>query len=529
MGRVELQEVSQVRQATARSGGGLLKLALGVLFVAAVMLYAATVGKGGEPMLIVAAAMGGYMAMNVGANDVGNNIGPAVGAGVLRLAPALMLAAVFEAAGALLAGGEVIGTLRSGILDVARFSPPTFVWVMVAALMAGGLWINVSTALGLPVSTTHSIVGGILGAGVASSGIGVANWDVVGAIALSWVVSPLMGGLLAALFLYFVKRSILYQSDMLGAATRIVPCLVALMTWAFTTYLLIVVGRRVPTLGLAQAAALGLGVGAVALGVVWPRVARRARSIGNTRKGINRLFNAPLIVAGALLSFAHGSNDVANAVGPMAAVVHVLASGTAGLDAGPVPFWTMLAGALGICVGLALYGPRVIRTIGAEITELDQVRAFCIAMSAAVTVIIATALGLPVSSTHTVVGGVFGVGFLREYLKRSYARTVAEIRAQHPQDDLAAIDAFLARFEAAPVREKGRMLSELKARSKRQLDPAHFSKLERKGLRRIYEDELVRRSQLVRIVSAWVVTVPASGGLAALAFYLIRAITITAG
>jgi inorganic phosphate transporter, PiT family len=525
---VELQHISRMERAARRSNAEVLRLGLGLLFVAAVMLYAATIGDGGGTALVVAAVMGCYMAMNIGANDVGNNVGPAVGAGALPLAVALLVAAIFEAAGALIAGGEVIGTLRSGIIDPSGIADPrTFGWVMVSALMAAGLWINVATATGAPVSTTHSIVGAVLGAGIASSGPGIANWDVIGAVVASWIVSPLIGGVVAAAFLYLIKRTILYQHDMLAAAIRTVPHLVALMTWAFTTYLLVMTSGRLWTIGLVQAAVLGLVVALAALKLVRPAIARRARAIGNTKKGINRLFNVPLIVAAALLSFAHGSNDVANAVGPLAAVVHVLGSGgTALIDTAPVPLWTMVVGALGICVGLALYGPRVIRTIGSDITELDQVRAFCVGMSAAVTVIIASALGLPVSSTHIVVGGVFGVGFLREYLKSSHARMVAEIRARHSQQDHAAIDGFLARFEAASLEAKGQMLRELKARSKQQLDPANFSKFERKELRRMYEDELVKRSQVVRIIFAWIVTVPASAGMAALVFFAIRGMTL---
>ncbi len=182
----------------------------------------------------------------------------------------------------------------------------------------------------------------------------------------------------------------------------------------------------------------------------------------------------------------------------------------------------MMVGAIGIALGLALFGPKVIRTVGSEITELDQMRAYCIAMAATITVIVASQLGLPVSSTHIAVGGVFGVGFLREYLKSNYDRMVAEIKAHHPDGDLAAIEAFITRFEKASVEQKGELLRDLKERAKKAEDPARFSKDERKKLRKVYRKELVKRSQLLRIAAAWVITVPASALMAALLFYTIR-------
>jgi PiT family inorganic phosphate transporter len=242
---------------------------------------------------------------------------------------------------------------------------------------------------------------------------------------------------------------------------------------------------------------------------------------------VNQLFTVPLIFAAALLSFAHGSNDVANAVGPLAAIVEVLKSGGGEISrAAPVPLWVMVIGGLGISLGLALFGPKVIRTVGSEITELDQMRAYCIAMAATITVIIASQFGIPVSTTHIAVGAVFGVGFLREYLKSNYARMVDDIKAHHPEGDQEAIDAFLVRFAKASIDEKGVMLTELKLRAKQQLDPAHFSKMERKGLRKVYRQELVKRSQLMKIVAAWVVTVPASAFMAAVLFFTIKGMMV---
>ena len=522
---MELQHISDIERATKKGRGELFRLGTALIFIVGVMLYAAMTGEGrGGVLLVVAAVIGGYMALNIGANDVANNVGPAVGAKALTLAGALVIAAVFEAAGALIAGGEVVGTIRSGIIDPSRIADTdTFVWVMLAALLAGALWLNIATAVGAPVSTTHSIVGAVLGAGVAASGMDIANWGTVGAIVASWVISPLLGGVIAAAFLYLVKRSITYKTDMVEAATRTVPYLVGLMAWSFATYLLLKGLSRLVDVSFLSAVLIGLAFAVVVLLLAKPLMARRAKLIANSKQSVNQLFSAPLIFAAALLSFAHGSNDVANAVGPLAAIVDVLSTGATEISkSAPIPWWVMIVGAIGISVGLALFGPKVIKTVGSEITELDQMRAFCIAMSATITVIIASQLGLPVSSTHIAVGGVFGVGFLREYLKSNYARMVAEIKAHHPADDQDAIDAFLARFAAAQIDEKGDMLRELKAKSKQRLDPAHFSKVERKGLRKLYRKELVKRSQLMRIAAAWVITVPASALMAAMLFFMMR-------
>src|SRR5690606_2176793 len=192
---------------------------MGVIFIVGVMFYAALNGSGeGSLTLVMAAMIGGYMAMNIGANDVANNVGPAVGSKALSLAGALVIAAVFEAAGALIAGGEVVGTIRNGIINPDLIpDSDTFVWIMLAALLAGALWLNIATAVGAPVSTTHSMVGAVLGAGMAAAGPAIVDWATMAGIAASWVVSPVLGGVIAAAFLYLVKRSITYQADMAAA------------------------------------------------------------------------------------------------------------------------------------------------------------------------------------------------------------------------------------------------------------------------------------------------------------------------
>jgi PiT family inorganic phosphate transporter len=217
------------------------------------------------------------------------------------------------------------------------------------------------------------------------------------------------------------------------------------------------------------------------------------------------------------LSFAHGANDVANAVGPLAAINEAVLHGAVAATAS-IPLWVMMVGAIGIALGLSLYGPKLIRTVGSEITELDQSRAFCIAMAAAITVIIATQFGLPVSSTHIAVGAVFGVGFLREYLKSSHHQRLHEIRSHHHGVDEEVVESYLTRFEQASVFDKGNMLRQLKAQNSH----SGLSKSERKNLKRIYRTELVKRAALLKIVAAWLITVPVSGLFAAIFFFTIR-------
>jgi PiT family inorganic phosphate transporter len=436
---------------------------------------------------------------------------------------ALLIAAVCEVAGALIAGSEVVGTIRGGIIDPKKIADAqTFVWLMLAALFAAALWLNIATSGGAPVSTTHSIVGAVLGAGLAAAGVKAVHWEMLGNIVLSWVVSPVMGGIIAAGFLYLLKHLITYRQDKAGAARRFIPWIVATMSFVFTTYLLLK-GLNIYKTGLPTA--LGVGAGVAALVFVLTRFRYhpdRNLAIENSRHGVNRLFTVPLIFAAGLLSFAHGSNDVANAVGPLAAIIDTVHQTTEIAKSANVPLWVLVMGGIGIAFGLALFGPRLIRTVGTEITELDPMRAFAVAMAAAITVIIASQLGLPVSSTHIAVGGVFGVGFLREYLKTNYARMLEEICRQYPETTRAELDAFVDRFENATFKERGEILRELKLRQKKEEESVPLTKVDRKTLKSVYKTELVKRSLVIRIAAAWVITVPASAILAAMLFYMLR-------
>ena len=498
----DLDKFATVEVATNLVARRLVAPGFGLLFLAltAVLTAIYVSGEPGAIAIVAAAAIGAYMALNIGANDVANNVGPAVGAKAMTMIGALVIAAIFEAAGALIAGGDVVSTISKGIVSPESLSDSgVFVRLMIAALISSALWVNLATWIGAPVSTTHSVVGGVLGAGVTAAGFAAVNWQVMGAIATSWVISPVMGGVIAALFLAFIKAFIIYQDDKIAAARRWVPLLIALMAGSFTIYLAIK--------GLSQLVHLAnstvLMLGAAAFLAVWALssayVARQSKGMENRNQSLRKLFNLPLIISAALLSFAHGANDVANAVGPVAAIVGAARSGSVA-SAVAVPLWVMLIGAIGISLGLLLFGPRLIRMVGEQITRLNPMRAFCVALSAALTVIVASWLGLPVSSTHIAVGAVFGVGFFREwytakskrrraYMERKYARQRAEREASGSAVLRTAMDEAELEEEAEPISRE-------------------------EAIRR----RLVRRVHVTTIVATWVTTVPASALLAAAVF-----------
>ena len=478
----DLTKIVHVEEATRSASQRLFAPGLALLFLAAAGAFA-SVYVGAQPnavFIIVAATLGGYMALNIGANDVANNVGPAVGSRALTLVGALVIAAVFESAGALIAGGDVVKTISKGIIDPTLVpDSQTFVWAMMAALLASALWVNLATYLGAPVSTTHSVVGGVMGGGIASVGFGAVNWVTMGKIAASWVISPVLGGVIAALFLAFIKINIIYQDDKIAAARRWVPALIAIMAAAFSCYLVMKGLKRIWRPDVYTVLAIGGVVFALTLGVLRPWVRAKSEGMENRNESLRILFHLPLICSAALLSFAHGANDVANAVGPLAAILHSAQSGDITTKVN-IPIWVMLIGAVGISLGLFLYGPKLIRMVGEEITRMNPMRAFCVALSAAITVIIASALGLPVSSTHIAVGAVFGVGFFREYYtahsKRRRQYINSHTRYPSPED----VD--------TPDREEVR------------------------------RRKLVRRSHFMTIIAAWVITVPATAILSGVIF-----------
>ncbi|TRD22992.1 inorganic phosphate transporter [Palleronia caenipelagi] len=515
----------KIESATQHSRFEVGRLGSAILFIVVVMVYTgATFSHVDQLYLLIAAAViGAYMAMNIGANDVANNVGPAVGSFALTMTGAIIIAAVFEAAGAIIAGGDVVSTVKKGIIDPADVADTdVFIWVMMGALIGAALWLNLATWLGAPVSTTHSIVGGVMGAGIAAAGWDIVNWDSMAKIALSWVISPVTGGIIAAFFLYALKKTIFFRDDPVEAARKVVPFMIGIMTWAFTTYIALKGIKQLIEVSFPTAVLVGLVLGLAAVILVRPMINKRAPALENNRAGVNSLFTVPLIISAALLSFAHGANDVANAVGPLAGVVDAL-TGTA--DAGaskvPIPLWVMVIGALGISVGLALFGPKLIRTVGSEITELDRSRAFCIALAAAITVIIASQLGMPISSTHVALGAVFGVGFLREYLETRLGSVVQDVLIQHKgEKDFVLVEQMLMTFRNAPPEDKLRILEELK-----KMGPeAVIDAAERKELQKALKRQLVHRASLFKIISAWIITVPVSAFIGALFYFVLRGI-----
>ena len=498
----DLKRLSKVEAALAESGGNLFNLGVAGLFLLAVWAFV-TLYAGGldnKVFIIIAGVIGAYMALNIGANDVANNVGPAVGSRALTMTGALVMAALLETAGAILAGGDVVKTISKDIIDPALFADSRiFILAMTAALLSAALWINLATKVGAPVSTTHSIVGGVLGGGLAAVGFGAVNWPVMAKIAASWVISPVLGGIIAALFLAFIKYAILYRTDKIGAARRWVPVLVAIMAAAFGAYLALKGLKRIWQPGPWTVVALSAGAFAVTYAVLRPLIARRSQHLENRKRSVNGLFVIPLIFAAGLLSFAHGANDVANAVGPLAAIVAASTSGDIAAKV-EIPWWVMLVGAIGITIGLALFGPKLIRRVGEQITKLNPTRAYSVALSASITVIAASALGLPVSSTHIAVGAVFGVGFFREWdFRRRKRKALAEKAADWAPEIVGA--------EGIDVIE----------------DLARKTKQARK-LEKAQHRRLVRRTHLLTIAAAWVVTVPFAAILSALLFWLLAAV-----
>ena len=518
---MQLKEYVKIERAASLSRPELGRLGSAVLFLVAVTVFTgARFGDVEQAYLLIAAAVvGAYMAMNIGANDVANNVGPAVGSLALSLTGAILIAAVFEAGGAIIAGGEVVQTVKNGIVDPADLgSSNQYVWVMMGALGGAAVWLNLATWLGAPVSTTHSIVGGVMGASIAAAGWEIVNWDSVTGIAMAWVISPLTGGAIAAALLYALERLVFFRHEPLDRAQAVVPVMIAIMAWAFTTYIAIKGIKAIVSVSFPVAMIAGIVAGVAVFFLVRPLIRRALPRLTQDRDGVNRLFTIPLICAAALLSFAHGANDVANAVGPLAGVVDVLLEGEGGGEVA-IPLWVMVIGALGISMGLALFGPKLIRTVGSEITELDRARAFCIALSAAITVIVASQLGLPISSTHVALGGVFGVGFLREWLDQRIGKVAEDVLAQHRgQPDFNEVERVLWEFRNAPPEEKRRILDQLKAMGLEAVIPA----AQRKELSRALKRQLVSRRTLLKIASAWVITLPAAAILAALFYFVLR-------
>jgi len=378
----------------------------------------------GVMLLTLACIFGLFMAWGIGANDVANAMGTSVGARALTLKQAILVAAIFEFLGAYLACGEVTSTIRKGIVDPGLLadSPELLVYGMLASLLAAATWLALASAKGWPVSTTHSIVGAIVGFAAVGISVDAVAWGKVGTIAASWVVSPLLSGTIAFALFVSVKRLILDHEDTFDRAKKYVPIYMWLVGFMISMVTLLKGLKHIGVefdLGMgskfsnAMIVSVFVGLAISALGAfLLQRIHTTGRDI-NSQENVEKLFGVLMIFTACAMAFAHGSNDVANAVGPLAAVVSTVQSGGEIGSKSGLPWWVLGIGGAGIVVGLATYGWRVIQTIGRKITELTPSRGFAAELAAATTVVLASATGLPISTTHTLVGAVLGVGFAR--------------------------------------------------------------------------------------------------------------------
>lgn len=377
----------------------------------------------GHILLILACVFGVFMAWGIGANDVANAMGTSVGSRALTMKQAILIAMVFEFLGAYLAGGEVTATIRSGIVDPELFheTPDLLVYGMLASLLAAGTWLLIASLLGWPVSTTHTIVGAIIGFAAVGISVDAVDWSSVTSIVSSWVVSPMIAGFIAFWIFRSVQYLILNTEDPFANAKRYVPFYMFLVGFLISMVTILKGLKHVFkgsdisfSFGESMLIALGVALAVTMLGVyLLSRVSQdKSADAKNRFSSVERIFGVLMIFTACAMAFAHGSNDVANAVGPMAAVINIIKSSSVSANT-PVAPWVLLLGGIGIVIGLATYGWKVIQTIGKKITELTPSRGFAAEMAAAATVVIASGTGLPVSTTHTLVGAVLGVGLAR--------------------------------------------------------------------------------------------------------------------
>ncbi|HBF28514.1 inorganic phosphate transporter [Rhizobium sp.] len=484
----DLDRLTFLEQASQHVSRSLAPLGVALIFLIAASLLGLSFiqNQSQAGVVIAASALAAYMAMNIGANDVTNNVGAAVGARAITMSLALVMAATFEIAGAFIAGGNVTATISSGIVAPWTVTDPkTFIWIMMAALLAAALWINIATWANAPISTTHSIVGGVLGAAASAVGSHAINWHVIANITIGWMISPVLGAMIAAFILYLIYEFIVYRADKIVAAKRWVPILNGVMLGSFTCYLsLRTTGQGFSFLS-PGAAFLGVITGFLTWITSVPVVSKQAEGMENRNQSLRKLFRTPLIGSAALLSFAHGANDVSNAIGPLAGIIHVIRDADVH-QMESAPFWVVVIGAFGISVGLLLFGPRLIKLVGSKITKLNPMRAYCVSMSSAITVITASSLGLPVSTTHIAIGAVFGIGFFREWYAKNSRRRMDYLRMKSAEW------------------------------SSKKLKPDNIDEQKRRYL--------VRRSHILTIMGAWAVTLPISAGLAAVIYRIMVAL-----
>ncbi|MEE2860213.1 MAG: inorganic phosphate transporter [Pseudomonadota bacterium] len=424
----DLDRLSHAEIAQMHAFRPVWRLGLTVLgVVGALMLLLAL--SGASPGLLAVGSglvVAAWLGMAIGANDVANSLGPAVGAGAIRLVPGLALVAAAGIAGAVLAGDAVTARLAGGIVRLAPLAGgPQASMAMLAALIGAASWITLATGIGLPVSTSHSIVGGITGAGAVTLGIGGVDWATVAMIASVWVATPVLAGGIAAGLLVLLRTQVVEATDRGAAALRWLPAMVALMCGLFVAYVvLLLIGRSSFAIELPAAAAAAAAGFLVTRRRVLRELAEHPR-----KPSIKRLLRPALLAGVVILGFAHGANDVGNIAGPLS----VILQGRIAASAGLVPALVLAGGGLAIATGTLFFGRRLVNMVGSGITKLNAGRAFCVTLATAVTVLGASHLGLPVSTTHVAVGGVFGVGFAREWLDRRRNRQAQAMPAEETQ------------------------------------------------------------------------------------------------
>jgi len=378
------------------------------------------IAQHGTVFIWIAVIFGLYMTWGIGANDVANVMGTSVGSGAITVTTAIMIAAVFEFAGAALAGGHVTQTIRKGIIDPAPLNdmPEILILGMLASLLSAAIWLMVASSRGWPVSTTHSIVGAIVGFALAAIGIEAVDWGKITQIVASWIVSPLLGGVISFLLMLSIRHFILNTQQPFISAKRWGPIYVFMV--GFTISLVTIfkgLSHLDFELSVSMSFVLAAVIGLLTAGLGFALISRVKVDPAADRDfhyaSVERVFVPMMLFTACAMAFAHGSNDVANGVGPMAAVVGLVQSGGEVAQRSSLPLWILFVGGFGIVVGLATYGYRVMRTIGSKITELTPTRGFCATMAAALTVVLASRTGMPVSTTHIAVGGVIGVGMAR--------------------------------------------------------------------------------------------------------------------
>ncbi|MEE8057906.1 MAG: inorganic phosphate transporter [Pseudomonadales bacterium] len=386
----------------------------------------AIIAEHGQILLVLACLFGFFMAWGVGANDVANAMGTSVGSRALTVKQAIIIAIIFECAGAYLAGGEVTATIRQGILNPALLnnSPELLVYGMMAALLAAGTWLFIASMMGWPVSTTHSIVGALVGFAAVGISVDAVNWGKVGTIVVSWIVSPILAGTISYGLFISVQKLILNTSTPFSNAKKIIPLYMFTVGFMISMLTLLKglkhIGIEIDFgLGSKFANALPIatlaGMGVALIGRQLLNRVKEEDILDNDNRftNVENVFAILMVFTACAMAFAHGSNDVANAVGPLAAIASVIASGGEITKSSALPGWILLLGGAGIVIGLASYGFRVMATIGKKITELTPSRGFAAELAAASTVVLASGIGLPISTTHTLVGAVLGVGLAR--------------------------------------------------------------------------------------------------------------------